>query len=191
MIYNMNTKKEIEEIKNSPFAGLVKDLFGLDFDIIEKEIERQEALKKEEERKNNEKNVNEEDLLKLYKSLIDKGLVTSPKEFDVHFNDKNYGSEPTHDELVEDPKEPDFVMSCEDLKDWINKYMALINEFRKLSVLYGINFNGQLGIYQKTLDLIWSLIEKIFGQDNRDDIADFCYGNSNFDSVEDLYNELT
>ena len=37
---------------------------------------------------------------------------------------------------------------------------------------------------------MYYFVRIIFGDDNADDIADFIYGNSNFDSAEQLYEEL-
>lgn len=84
-----------------------------------------------------------------------------------------------------------FSMSKEELADFIKKYTKLENTFRKLEHTFGVDLNANAdSIYTQYNAIVWDLIEKIFGEDNRDDIADYIFGDSNFDSVEDLYEEL-
>lgn len=171
------TKEQLESLKTGPFGNWCK-LLGINFEELEKEVEKEEQRKKDQEQ-----------IRKIYEDLRKRGLVEPKKEFDLKFDDKKYCPTETMDELCEEA--PEFNMTVDELKDWITKYISLENDFKKLSTLYGLNFTGTTSIYGKYNELVWTLIEKIFGTDNRDDIADFCFGNSNFDSVEDLYNELT
>lgn len=84
-----------------------------------------------------------------------------------------------------------FVLSQEQLKQFIDKYLEIEGTIKKLDYAYGVDLNSRANsIYTKYNDIIWSLIRAIFGSDNTDDISDYVFGNSNFDSVEDLYNEL-
>lgn len=84
-----------------------------------------------------------------------------------------------------------FSMSKEELAEFIKNYTKLENTFRKLEHTFGIDLNANAdSIYTQYNAIVWDLIEKIFGQDNRDDIADYIFGDSNFDSVENLYEEL-
>ena len=82
-------------------------------------------------------------------------------------------------------------MSAEELGEFVRDYKKLENTFRKLEHTFGIDLNANAdSIYTQYNAIVWNLIEKIFGEDNRDDIADYVFGDSNFDTVEDLYEEL-
>ena len=59
--------------------------------------------------------------------------------------------------------------------------------------MFGIEFgDGGSGFSftSKVNDIIWNFVRIIFGDENADDIADYIFGSSNFDSVKNLYEEL-
>ena len=90
------------------------------------------------------------------------------------------------------PTSKEFLLSKTDLESFINKYLALENMFKKLNYAFGIDLNSNTNsIYTKYNELVWDLMRAIFGEENCEDILDYVFDNSNFDSVESLYNELT
>ncbi len=96
------------------------------------------------------------------------------------------------DETYITPTTKEFLLSKTDLESFINKYLALENMFKKLNYAFGIDLNSNTNsIYTKYNELVWDLMRAIFGEENCEDILDYVFDNSNFDSVESLYNELT
>lgn len=96
------------------------------------------------------------------------------------------------DETYITPTTKEFLLSKADLESFINKYLALENMFKKLNYAFGIDLNSNTNsIYTKYNELVWDLMRAIFGEENCEDILDYVFDNSNFDSVESLYNELT
>lgn len=98
-------------------------------------------------------------------------------------------------EKYEAPKvEKTFAMNIEQFKKFIRDYDELLKATKKIDYWYGIKFDAdstKFSLEGKVREIIWDLIGVIFGEDNKEDIADYLYGNSNFDSPEALYNELT
>ena len=81
-----------------------------------------------------------------------------------------------------------------EFEKFIKDYRTLVDNLAKLRYTYGIELNSagsSFSFEAKATQIIWNLVQIIFGEDNLDDIADFIYGNSNFDSAKDLYDELT
>lgn len=100
----------------------------------------------------------------------------------------------------EKPEEPveesstEFVMTKEDFVKFVKEYQDFMNAFAKVKHIFGIDFNADganWSFYDQANKLIWGLLGVIFGTDNLDDISAFCFGDSNFDSAEQLYDELT
>ena len=88
----------------------------------------------------------------------------------------------------------DFLMSKADFVKFVEHYRDLMNAFAKIKHIFGVDFNADSAnwtFYDKVNDIIWDLIKIIFGEDNLEDICNFCFGTSNFDSAEELYDELT
>ena len=84
-------------------------------------------------------------------------------------------------------------MSASQLDCFVKAYRELIENEKKLSYLYGVEFNdgeSGFGFPSKINEIIWNFVRIIFGDENAEDIADYIFGNSNFDSVEALYDEL-
>lgn len=102
------------------------------------------------------------------------------------------GEQSKSDETYITPTTKEFLLSKTDLESFINKYLALENMFKKLNYAFGIDLNSNTNsIYTKYNELVWDLMRAIFGEENCEDILDYVFDNSNFDSVESLYNELT
>ena len=98
---------------------------------------------------------------------------------------------PCTKDLKDDDDGKSFLLSKDELEEFIKKYLELENVFKKLNYVFGIDMNSNSNsIYVKYNELIWNLIKKIFGSDNADEIADYIYDNSKYDSVETLYKEL-
>ena len=92
---------------------------------------------------------------------------------------------------LKDDQGKSFLLSKDELEEFVKKYLELENTFKKLDYAYGIDMNSKPNsIYVKYNELIWNLIKKIFGSDNADEIADFVFDNSKYDSIEALYEEL-
>ena len=101
-------------------------------------------------------------------------------------------AQPESNETCLAPTSKEFLLSKADLESFINKYLALENMFKKLNYAFGIDLNSNTNsIYTKYNELVWDLMRAIFGEENCEDILDYVFDNSNFDSVESLYNELT
>lgn len=160
------TKEELETLKKDKGMQLLATLFGVDFDELIKEAEEKSDKKEEDSKK--------------YCSSI-----SSKSE-----GDKNYETDTSDYDPVEDYG-TSFSMTEEELAEFIKNYRHLEDTFRKLEHAYGVDLNANAdSIYTQYNALVWDLIEKIFGEDNRDDIADFCFGDSNLETVHDLYEEL-
>lgn len=195
------TKEELDQFKNDPFMRFVAGLFGADInDIVEdakKELDEEEKKNKINEVVNeckkyasgrSDKNENTESRLKeTLRKMEEDGLINNLRVDDkpVQSQKKEYDS----------PKAnfSNFIMSKKQFTDFVKKYTELVNSASKLSYLYGISFDNassQFNFANAVTTIIWDFVRIIFGDDNADDIADFIYGNSNFDSAEQLYEEL-
>ena len=169
------TRKELEEMRNNVMLRAYTDLFGIDLDEVVKEGERQ--LKREEER---------ERIAKEFAEKLKNIRTRQPKIVAEPVVEK--------EEYVAPQVEKTFVMNYEQFKKFIKDYSELLNAVKKIDYWYGIKFDTSstgFSFEGKVREIIWDLIGVIFGEDNREDIADYIYGNSNFDSPEALYNELT
>ena len=195
------TKEELDQFKNDPFMRFVAGLFGTDInEIVEdakKELDEEEKKNKINEVVNeckkyasgrSDKNENAESRLKeTLRKMEEDGLINNLRVDDklVQSQKKEYDS----------PKASvsNFIMSKKQFTDFVKKYTELVNSASKLSYLYGISFDNagsQFNFTNAVTTIIWDFVRIIFGDDNADDIADFIYGNSNFDSAEQLYEEL-
>lgn len=100
----------------------------------------------------------------------------------------------THKEYVKpEAKTQPFLMNAEQLKKFIKDYKTLVEAEKKMKYLYGVDFQeGGSGFSfpTKVNEIVWGLMRIIFGDENAEDIADYIFGNSNFDNVESLYDEL-
>lgn len=177
------TKDEIDELRDPVMSMLERILenrvkkdtteFEEKFDLLQKKI--QEKLDK----------------------LEKEGKIKSevrPDGSNIYYsvNEEKQEEEPTETETEDST--PNFVMTKEDFVKFIGLYKELMNSFAKVKHIFGVDFNANganWSFYDKTNEIIWGLLGCIFGKDNLDDISDFCFGDSNFDSAEQLYDELT
>ena len=201
----MKSKKEQEVAMKEDFlADLLADIFASTIEELmenaekEKESHANKITEAEAEPKPVSAN-EEEDFGKRIKSFFDRmveeGKATATVEDGhPHYSikmDEGYEEPKSAETLVEEGSGTSFSMSKEELAEFVRDYTKLENTFRKLEHAFGIDMNASAdSIYVQYNELVWTLIGKIFGEDNRDDIADYCFGNSNFDTVEDLYEEL-
>ena len=99
-----------------------------------------------------------------------------------------------HKEYVKpEAKTQPFLMNAEQLKKFIKDYRTLVEAEKRMKYLYGVDFQeGGSGFSfpTKVNEIVWDLMRIIFGDENAEDIADYIFGNSNFDNVESLYDEL-
>ena len=181
------TRKELEELRSNEFAKDFASMFGFDLNkLVDDELK---DLPKETEDFMNEfdKNIND------IHSKLDKMVVDSKQKKETVNGVTYYHN--VQPEQVTKPEEEksNFVMSKEKFVKFVKDYQELVSAKNKLEYLFGIELEDApsgFSFVGKIQDIIWDFIAIIFGEDNRDDIADFVYGNSNFDSAEQLYDEL-
>lgn len=176
------------------------------FELLQRAIE--EKIKRERH-----KEESLEEKFDLFRKAIDKKLEQLEKEGKIRSEVRDNGTKVYYsvenkpesvekpvdtpkEESNEKPKEdkPNFVMSKEDFAKFVAQYKELEDAFAKIKYIFGIdaNANGaKFSFYDKFNQIIWDLIKDIFGEDNVEDICSYCFGNSNFDSAEQLYDELT
>ncbi len=172
------------------------------FELLQRAIEYRFGKEKQKE-------ASIEDKFNQFKKAIDKKLAQLEKEGKIKAEIKDDGTKVYYSveetsELKEQPKDepkeevtedkPNFVMTKEEFAKFIAQYKELENAFSKMKYIFGVdaNANGaKFSFYDKFNEIIWDLIKAIFGEDNLEDICAYCFGNSNFDSAEQLYDELT
>ena len=199
------TKEELEELRKDPLMQFMASLFGTDLNDL---INDAKMELEEEENKNNinqktngilnafkEKNFKRSNEVEDIKSKLEKNLRKMEKDgliHNLHINNQPIQNKKREYEV---PKceVKSFIMSKEQFVKFINNYIELINNVAKSRYLFGVSFDNadcRYNIAEAIRGIIWDFVRLIFGDDNADDIADFVYGNSNFDSPEKLYDEL-
>ena len=199
------TKEELEEFRKDPLMQFVASIFGLNFDDVvegaKKELEEEENKNKINQKTNEilnafkEKKSEHSDKNENIKSKLEEALRKMEKDGLIH--DLHINNQPVQDKkkVYEAPKSEvkSFIMSKEQFVKFINNYIELIDNVAKSRYLFGVSFdnaNCRYNIAEAIRGIIWDFVRLIFGDDNADDIANFVYGNSNFDSPEKLYDEL-
>ncbi len=190
------TKEELEELKNDPMMNHFARMFGLDLNkIIEDE-------KKAIDEKINEAKQFHDTVTNVLDDMVKEGTLTCEEKTENGVTKKFYRLVEKSKEVPEEPKkeyvkpevkEQSFLMSASQLEKFIKTYRELLDAEKKLSYLYGIEFtDGEsgFGFPSKVNEMVWNFVRIIFGDENAEDIADYVFGTSNFDSVESLYNEL-
>lgn len=196
------TKEELEKLKNSPMINTFSDLFGID---LSKAIEEE---KKALDRKLNETKQFHDTVTNILNDMVKEGVLTCEEKTENGVTTKYYHPVEKPKEVPQEPKkearlkreyvtpeikEQPFLMSASQLEKFIKTYRELLDAEKKLSYLYGIEFtDGEsgFGFPSKVNEMVWNFIRIIFGDENAEDIADYVFGTSNFDSVESLYGEL-
>ena len=185
------TKEELERLRRDPMAKYLAKMMGINLEEAINEYAKEMNSEKPISPFEGVKSINDLD------ELVKKGILTCKEKDGV----KCYSgyievpAEPTKPEkkVEEDKESGPFLMDVEQLKKFVKNYRELVAAQKKLGYIYGIKFDegeSGFGFPSKANEIIWDLIRIIFGEENREDIADFVCGNSNFDSVESLYNEL-
>ena len=167
---NKYNEQYFNDFKNDPLVNMLCETFGLNIDSVINELKNKVNYTKN----NVEDNIKKfEDAGKTYYCL------------DHRSDDKKVYEKP-------EMKQQRFLMSEQQLENFIKNYRDLISSRKKLSYLYGIGFdNGStVSFVSKINEIIWQLIKTIFGDENVEDIVAYVYGDSNFDSVHDLYEKL-
>lgn len=193
------TKEDLEKLKNDPMMGFLADLFGLD---LNKAIEEEKkSLEKESEEAKQFSNT----IHGVLDDMVKEGVLTCEETVKDGVTKRVYRPADEKKEVIDDKPEekkeyvkPEakpqpFLMSASQLDRFVKAYRELIENEKKLSYLYGVEFNdgeSGFGFPSKINEIIWNFVRIIFGDENAEDIADYIFGNSNFDSVEALYNEL-
>lgn len=187
------TKENLEELRKDPLMRIIANLFVTDLDELVDNAEKELAEAEKEEKSKFEKTQEEKVTAQTFDELAGKigEALRATKVERVNSNETK--------ESVKKPYEAPnaevrtFVMSKEQFVEFTKLYTELINAESKLSYLYGISFENmgsQFNFANSVSKIIWNFVRIIFGDENADDIADFLYGNSNFDSAEQLYEEL-
>lgn len=194
------TKEDLEKLKNDPMINSLANLFGVDLnEFVGLEKNPINAEIKEAERFQN-------NIQRLLNDMVKDGTLTceektengvtrryyypadhKPKEI------KNEQSKPKKEYEKPEVKKLPFLMTASQLEKFVKAYTELIEAEKKLSYLYGIELHdgeSGFGFTSKVNEIIWNFVRIIFGDENADDIADYIFGNSNFDNVKSLYNEL-
>jgi len=199
------TKEELEALRKDPLMQFMASIFGTDLDDLVSDAKME---LEEEENKNNinqktndilnafkEKNFERSNEVEDIKSKLEKSLRKMEKDGLIH--DLHINNQPIQNKKreYEAPKceVKSFIMSKEQFVKFINNYIELINNVAKSRYLFGVSFDNadcRYNIAEAIRGIIWDFVRLIFGDDNADDIANFVYGNSNFDSPEKLYDEL-
>jgi hypothetical protein len=186
------TKDQIEQLRRNPLFGLLPLMYGVDVDKLVEEAEKEEATIKEAPQPVEDDRMDDirSRIETLVKNLNNNSTVekhTDGNKTIYHIKQNPPCTKP------EEPK-PDFVMSREQFIKFCNNYRQLVTANKKLNYLFGIDCTSegcQFSIYGKIQEIIWDFVNIIFGEDNRNDIADFIFGESNFDTPGQLYDELT
>lgn len=213
------TKEELDKLNKDPMAHRLATMMGLDLNkIIEEEkqaIDNELNKNKKQylsDEFNNVKNEFEElnnIVSNSLNKLVEDGILTCEEVSENGVTRRFYrpaNEEPqTENEKPAAPiqekkeyqkptvKTQPFLMSAEQLEKFINDYSELVENEKRLNYVYGIEFkdgNSGWGFPSKINEVIWDLIRIIFGDENAEDIADYIFGNSNFDDVKSLYEEL-
>lgn len=187
------TKEELENFKNDQMLNNLAKLFGLNLnDVIEEE-------KKAMNNKFDETKQFTNSIHNILNDMVKEGTLTCEEKTENGITKKYYypvveKKEELKKEYVKpSAKTQPFIMNASQLERFITTYSELIEAERKLSYLYGIELHdgeSGFGFTSKVNEIIWNFVRIIFGDENADDIADYVFGVSNFDSVESLYNEL-
>lgn len=190
------TKEQLEQLEKDPLMTWLLNMVGINSDDFFKdtksklENESKKSCDLNTLQTKNEKEIVEDKLNKFFRVNECKNTYKKPETY-IKSDTHNDGAIEIGDLPINNYDNSSFSMSKDELKDFIKDYNDLESSVRKLKYNYGIDLNaGPNSIYDKYNNIIWTLIEKIFGEENREDICDFCFGNSNFDTVEDLYEEL-
>ena len=195
------TKDELDNLYNNPMAYYLAKMAGID---LNKTIE-------EEKRAIDQEAEEMKDLHKYVQNVLDdmvqEGTLECEEKTENGITTKYYRSvnekpnnkqEKPHEakkEYIKPEviKESHFLMDVKQLETFINNYRTLVEAGKKLSYTYGIEFQDSssgFGFPSKVNEIIWDFVRIIFGDENTADIADYIFGNSNFDSVKSLYDEL-
>ena len=196
------TKEQLENLKNDPMMNNFARMFGLDLNkIIEEE-------KKAIDEKLNEAKQFHDTVTNVLDDMVKEGTLTCEEKTENGVTTKYYHTVEKPKKVPEEPKkearlkkeyvtpeikEQPFLMSASQLEKFIKTYRELLDAEKKLSYLYGIEFtDGEsgFGFPSKVNEMVWNFVRIIFGDENAEDIADYIFGASNFDSVESLYEEL-
>ena len=186
------TKEKLNEMKNDSSMKFLANIFGINLDELIKEaeekIEEESKKKTEDDVVKNYKTANchfytEDEIKEICRNLLkDHDVANEPKSVD----NSEYVSTSTLDASGKS-----FLMPELGLENFVKEYTELENIFHKLKYTYGIDFNcgGNTGdtIYTRVNEIIWKLLRVIFGDDNADTIADYVFGNSEYNTVKEMY----
>jgi hypothetical protein len=180
------TKKDLEAIKKDPLMNLILELLDVSMEKSHTKLANDvnPDLCKDVTKPSNNMADNYNTNCTAENTYYKSGIKNVER-----FHEPENPESLVDDNLCEEGRS--FSMTKEELNQFVKDYTKLENTFRKLEHTFGVDLNANAdSIYTQYNAIVWNLIEKIFGEDNRDDIADYCFGDSNFDTVEDLYEEL-
>lgn len=192
------TKEELDQIYNDPWIRDFSNMIGLNLrEVIE-------AKKKDIDDEIEQSKKFHDSIDNILNDMVKEGSIKCREEKKNGATIRYYypaevekkESNKTQDKkeyVAPETTERTFLMSEEQLEKFINNYTAIVEAINKISYLYGIKFNDSDSGFSfpgKLNEIIWDFVRIIFGDENAEDIADYIFGNSNFDSVKALYNEL-
>ena len=192
------TKEELDQIYNDPWIRDFSDMIGLNLrEVIE-------AKKKDIDDEIEQSKKFHDSIDDILNDMVKEGSIKCKEEkkngatiryyypAEVEKKESNKAQD-KKEYVAPETTERTFLMSEEQLEKFINNYTAIVEAINKISYLYGIKFNDSDSGFSfpgKVNEIIWDFVRIIFGDENAEDIADYIFGNSNFDSVKALYNEL-
>jgi len=192
------TKEELDQIYNDPWIRDFSDMIGLNLrEVIE-------AKKKDIDDEIEQSKKFHDSIDDILNDMVKEGSIKCKEEkkngatiryyypAEVEKKESNKAQD-KKEYVAPETTERTFLMNEEQLEKFINNYTAIVEAVNKISYLYGIKFNDSDSGFSfpgKLNEIIWDFVRIIFGDENAEDIADYIFGNSNFDSVKALYNEL-
>ena len=204
------TKEDLENLRKDSDIQRLAKIFDVDLDKLVdnavKELEYRDNLARktkevmkamEEKSGSNAKTLSHkiedtfDSINKCLENMVSEGKLKCEEKDGVKYY-SNIEPEKKKYEAPKSETQP-FLMSEKDFEKFIDNYRELQTAINKIEYLFGINFDesGSGFSFPSTVnEIIWDFVRIIFGDENADDIADFLYGNSNFDSAKDLYEEL-
>lgn len=184
------TREELEDLRDNEFAKNFASMFGVD---LNKAIDNELKTIQEPTKETNDFVDRANAIIRDIHSKLDKEVTEGKLEKEVKDGVTYYRTVQPKPIIKHEEEKHDFIMSKEEFVKFVKDYRELVSSKNKLEYMFGINLEDAPSGFSfagKIQDIIWDFVAIIFGEDNRDDIADFVYGNSNFDTAEQLYDEL-
>ena len=135
------TKEQLERLKADPNARFLCSIFGINFDKLMSDAEKEIVTPVKKEAKAEPEVVKttdplEEKIEKFFNKMVKDGRASvTIEDGHPHYSIKtadDYTEPESPETLVEENETTSFSMSAEELEEWINNYQKLEKTFRKL-----------------------------------------------------------